>query len=232
KIGLIPVAFLGVLSAAWLLRDFRTTTADVSGDGCLVLAYHRVKPRPPLLLDMMAGQDEFTVYTDDFGKQMRTLKGSGATFIRPEELENIVRRRTQPPQKCTLITLDDADISQYEYAFPILKNEQIPFLLFVISGQVGAQDFNGMQMATWSQIREMTASKLATVGSHTHNMHQLSTSRQPVFMNPTAPDFPEDLKMSIATIGRELNLTVQYFAYPYGFGTPRTDEIALRSGMH
>jgi poly-beta-1,6-N-acetyl-D-glucosamine N-deacetylase len=132
------------------------------------------------------------------------------------------------------VTLDDADISQYQYAFPVLKKQHIPFLLFVISGRVGEQNFNAMEMATWPQIREMVLSELVTIGSHTHDMHELeSSSRQPPFMLPdNAGKFAGDLQTSLSTIQRELGTPVRYFAYPYGFGTPQTDGLTLKAGIH
>src|SRR5262245_37370341 len=99
--------------AATFLRIPRTTAADVSGDGCLVLAYHRVIPAPWLIERIVAGQDDFTIYDRAFEQQMRTLKAAGVRFIRPEELESIIKRKSTPPAKCVLMTLDDADVSQY-----------------------------------------------------------------------------------------------------------------------
>src|SRR5678815_2524068 len=90
-----------------------------------------------------------------------------------------------------------------------------------------------MEMSTWEQIREMVESGLATVGSHTHNMHEPGRSGLAVFADQEdATAFGEDLQTSIAAIQRELGATPQYFAYPFGFGTPQTDEATLRLGMH
>jgi peptidoglycan/xylan/chitin deacetylase (PgdA/CDA1 family) len=183
-------------------------------------------------MSILAIRDDFTVYVDDFEQQMATLKSKGAKFVRPQELENIVRRRSDAPEKCVLVTLDDGDVSQYQYAFPVLRREQIPFLIFVISGQIGRSDFNGIHMAAWPQLREMVASGLATVGSHTHDMHRMDSSRRPIFSNAAnTVKFDEDLHSSLTAIQHELGTPIEYFAYPFGFGTPQTDEIALRAGM-
>jgi peptidoglycan/xylan/chitin deacetylase (PgdA/CDA1 family) len=221
-------------------RGLPTEPLVLSGDGCLVLAYHRVIPRTGLsaFLDGLihptpsAGPDNYTLYSDSFELQLRTLKESGAHFITAADLERVVREKVAPPPKCVLVTLDDADISQYEHAFPLLKREHIPFVLFIISGQVGSPGFNGLEMATWPQIREMLDSGLATLASHTHDMHRLDSGRNPVFLNPqNTAQFRADLEASMRTIEQASGVRVRYFAYPYGFGMPQTDDAALSVGM-
>jgi poly-beta-1,6-N-acetyl-D-glucosamine N-deacetylase len=231
KITLAACVLIGVgVISLWYAPV--SPSPDVSGQGCLVLVYHRVVPRPLLLIDYLFGQDDYTVYESSFRDQIRSVKAAGGTFITPDELSDIVRRKAPPPPKCVLVTLDDAEISSYRYAFPILKSERVPFLIFVISGQVGSRKFKGLQMATWTQLQEMTASGLATIGSHTHDLHDATDSGQPVFTIPENLDqFSRDLELSIATIQEKTGERPHYFAYPYGFGTPNTDAFALASGM-
>jgi len=200
-------------------------------EGCLVLAYHRVTPSMPVI-DWIVSLDDYTLYQNTFEEQIHSMKLDGVHFITPQQLEAIVRDRRTPPDKCVLVTLDDGDISQYRYAFPVLRQEHVPFALFVISGQVGSSNFNGLEMATWPQIREMAESGLATVGSHTHNLHLQDQSHQPVFAKPEkTQQFLEDLQQSMLTIQRETGQAPKYFAYPFGFGIPQTDDAALRVGM-
>jgi peptidoglycan/xylan/chitin deacetylase (PgdA/CDA1 family) len=230
-----------LVSLDWFFHGFHTEPLVLSGDGCLVLAYHRVIPRTGLspFLDGLIhrtpsdGPDDYTLYSDTFELQLRTLKAAGARFITAADLERVVREKVAPQPKCVLITLDDADISQYEHAFPLLQREHIPFVLFTISGQVGSPRFNGLEMATWPQIREMLDSGLATLASHTHDLHRLDSRRQAVFLNPQyAAQFRADLETSMRAIEQASGVRVRYFAYPYGFGIPQTDDAALSAGMH
>ena len=230
----LTAAFVAVLIGifAWLPRTAQLSPDSMEGEGCLVLVYHRVQPRSWAPLEFLAGQDDFSVYADDFDRHMTTLKADGAQFIKPEDLESIIKRKTPAPQKCVLVTLDDGDSSQYRYAYPILKKERIPFVLFVISGRVGAKNYKGLEMVTWPQIREMMLSQLITIGSHTHDMHEMENSRQPIFMNPAnTGKFAEDLQLSLSTIQRELGTPSHYFAYPFGYGIPQTDAIVLHNGQ-
>ena len=232
KIVLIVGLLVG-LGTAFILFAPISPGPDLTGRGCLVLAYHRVVPRPWLPVDYLTfGSDEYTVYESSFREQVRSVKAAGGTFITPETLEDIVRRKSVPPSKCVLVTLDDADLSSYRNAFPILKAEGVPFLLFVISGRVGSRKFKGLEMATWAQLQEMTASGLATIGSHTHDMHDAPDGRKAVFTAPEKLEaFSRDLELSISTIQSNTGVRPYYFAYPYGFGTPKTDAFAVSAGM-
>ena len=59
-----------------------------------------------------------------------------------------------------------------------------------------------------------------------------AVSYVPLFVDPAnAAKLSEDLRLSLITIERELGAPVGYFAYPFGFGTPQTDGLALRAGM-
>ena len=229
-----------LVSLGWFFRGFHTEPLVLSGDGCLVLAYHRVIPRSgfsPFLDGLIHrtpsdGPDDYTLYSDTFEFQLRTLKAAGARFITVADLERVVREKVAPAPKCVLITLDDADISQYEHAFPLLQREHIPFVLFTISGQVGSPSFNGLEMATWPQIRKMLESGLATLASHTHDLHRLDSLRQAVFLNPQhTAQFRADIETSMRAIEQATGARVRYFAYPYGFGIPQTDDAALSAGM-
>ena len=135
-----------IVGVAWILhKPAKPNVLDLSGPGCLVLAYHRVLPLSTLFSQLVTRTDGYTVAEEMFERQIRSLKASGAQFIKPAQLESILKRRSAPPENCVLVTLDDGDISQYRYAFPALKREQIPFTLFLISGQIGAFTFNGMR---------------------------------------------------------------------------------------
>jgi peptidoglycan/xylan/chitin deacetylase (PgdA/CDA1 family) len=78
----------------------------------------------------------------------------------------------------------------------------------------------------------MLDSGLLTLGSHTHNMHTVDAADKPPFLKPeNLKWFSEDLTTSVQTIQQQTGVRPQYFAYPYGFGMPQTDEIAMRQGM-
>lgn len=70
------------------------------------------------------------------------------------------------PEKPVLITFDDAREGVYRYAYPILKQYGMPFTLFVIGKSLNQPDF-----LTYDQVKEMIASGLCTIGSHSYDSH-------------------------------------------------------------
>lgn len=205
-------------------------------EGCLALTYHRVRKDRIMtkVIESLTTSDElrnYSVYESEFERHMKTLLETDATFVTPVELRQF-RERGDYPKNCVWISFDDVDESVYENAFPILKKYQIPFTLFVIAGHVGDPDFDNLTLATWEQIQEMVDSGLATVGSHTYDMHYLKDD-EPAFFDPLAKDvFLKDLIKSKQTIETNLKgVEVVDFAYPYGEGKDELVPIIKQAGF-
>ena len=67
-----------------------------------------------------------------------------------------------------MFTVDDGLLSFYNNAWPILKEREIPFILFVNTREVGS--FNYMN---WDQILELHKSKNVEIGNHSHSHEYL-----------------------------------------------------------
>ena len=223
-------------------EDENNTSDELRGDGCLVLSYHRVLPSnlpaklSYSLLKHYTNDNELELYSvlgDEFEKQMEYLISKGVHFATVEELNSYLKGGKNLPQKSVLITFDDVDLSVYTNAYPILKHRNIPFVLYVISGHAGSKNFNNLKLSTWAQIKEMADSGLADVGSHTHDFHYLGKRKNPPFLDPdNHMKFFEDISLSIKTIEKELGIKTNHFSYPYGFGTPQTDDLVLKAGIN
>ncbi|MFC6603534.1 polysaccharide deacetylase family protein [Ectobacillus funiculus] len=167
---------------------------SLSDDGCLVLNYHRIRSPDwfTKTLEKLTHNTELTtysVYTNEFKKQILYLKEKGIPFITPADLETYVSGEKPMPKKCALITFDDIDVSVYEHAYPFLKEENIPFTVFIITGQVGNPDFDGLKMVTWKQLEEMNRSGLATIGTHTHKLHYIEPNEKAPFLKEKKFEF-------------------------------------------
>ncbi|PAE07162.1 polysaccharide deacetylase [Terribacillus saccharophilus] len=208
---------------------------DLNQDGCLGLNYHRVR-RPTVFnktVSFFTRSDELTrysVYTDDFEGQLKKLKDMDVTFVAPEDINRYQKEGTFP-DRCVWINFDDIDRTVYENAFPLLEKENVPFTLYVIAGHVGDKDFQNLQMATWTQIQEMADSGLATIGSHTYDMHRLEAGK-PLFLDDNNLDaFAKDLEKSKAAIEKHLNIDPVTFAYPYGNTNDKVAQVVQDAGF-
>lgn len=212
---------------AWKVYDVSSTTHEEVPDAtliatenvCLGLNYHRVK-RPNTwnkLVENVTGSSElirYNVYADEFEKQMTWLQNEGVHFATQADL--LGYRAGKPmPKKCVWVSFDDVDHTVYENAFPILQTKQIPFTLFIITGRVG-EAFQNLDLAPWSELKEMQQSGLADFGTHTHDMHYVKDGSAMFLPENQQDELRKDLTASIAAIESELGTRVTTIAYPFG----------------
>ena len=105
--------------------------------------------------------------------------------------------------KKILLTIDDAFLSFYENAWPILKKNEIPFILFVSTEPIGKRGY-----MTWEQIKEIEKEKFAFIGNHSHTHEYL--------INFSFADFKDDIKKSIEIFNNNLGYNPIFFSYPFG----------------
>lgn len=189
-------------------------------DNCIALDYHRVRNSNiwNIFMQKVFGSDElnhYSIYTDEFEKQMDRLIEEGAYFATLEEVEKF-RRSGEFPDKCVWICFDDADETLYKNAYPILKERNIPFTVFVIAGQVGNKDFSNIALCDWDQLKEMRDSGLASFGSHTYNMHYFEDNGAKFLEKDLHKEFFEDIKKSKEVLENELEVKITSIAYPFG----------------
>lgn len=235
------VLSLVLLAAGRRPAPVRGNAAEASthleGEGLVVLCYHRVLPSAFLRLGRFLWPSEaelarYTVGTKEFAAQLDYLQKQGVRFVTADEAEDYLAGRKIFSGKLVLVTFDDGDLSVYREAFPVLRERQIPFVLFLITGQVGKQ-WQGFTMCSWEQVREIVESGLCTVGSHTNDLHYLDReTKQPVFLLPgKEPLFASDVQGSKDALRQRLGIEARCFAYPYGFGNPSTDRILASEGI-
>lgn len=208
---------------------------ELKEDGCLGLNYHRVQDDSLLVKSarsLLQSNElvQYSVLKSEFQQQIDALVEEGAVFLNEEQLLK-AKAEGAFPKKCVWISFDDIDRSVYENAFPILKEANVPFTMFVIAGQVGSEDFSNLEMATWDELREMKESGLADFGSHTFDMHRFE-GETPIFLLPDQGDeFKEDLEKSVEKIESELDITVKSIAYPYGDTNEQVTRVVKEQGL-
>ena len=71
-------------------------------------------------------------------------------------------------KKKILITIDDGFRSFYDEAWPYLKKNKIPFILFVSTEPVGNNGY-----MNWDEIKEIEESEFGYIGHHSHTHEYL-----------------------------------------------------------
>ena len=138
---------------------------------------------------------------DIFKQQIEIIEDSNYKFNNPSEFEKMFS--TPKIKKEILITIDDAFLSFYQEAWPFLKKNKIPFILFVSTEPVDKRGY-----MTWSQIREVESEDFAFIGHHSHTHDYL--------INETNDQFISDIEKANKIFLKELGYIPNLFSYPFG----------------
>jgi len=136
-----------------------------------------------------------------FKQQIKIIRNSKYNFYDPKDL----KKNFYIPkiQKKILITIDDAFSSFYEVAWPYLKEEKIPFILFVSTEAIGKSGY-----MTWDQIKELEKENIAYIGNHSHTHDYL--------VDLENKDFIKDINTANAIFIKNLGYNPIFFSYPFG----------------
>lgn len=199
RFGALGVGVLGF--GIWAVGTSNPAAAQAPGldrvdNGAVVVLYHRF------------GESDFpstNVTLEQFEAHLALLT-AGRYAVRPvpEILAALAEGQSLPPRTVG-ITIDDAYLSVWTEAWPRLKAAELPFTLFVSTDRV---DRETPRYMTWSQLRELAASPLVTIGSQTASHLHMAAQ--------TPERNREDILRSNARFERELGSRPLLFAYPYG----------------
>ena len=160
--------------------------------GILSLIYHRFDESkyPSTNIQMSVFKDQINI-----------IKDLNYKFYNPENLEKNFNKEKN--EKKILITIDDGFSSFYENAWPYLKENKIPFILFVSTEAVGKSGY-----MTWDQIKEVEKVPTAFIGNHSHSHDYL--------VNFKSSDFLNDIKTANKIFIEKLGYNPIFFSYPFG----------------
>ncbi len=136
-----------------------------------------------------------------FKDQIKIIKSLNYNFYDPVNLEK--NFDIEKKHKKILITIDDAFSSFYEVAWPYLKSEKIPFILFVSTEAIGKNGY-----MTWKQIKELEKESNVYIGNHSHSHGYL--------VNFTKENFTKDVNTASQLFIENLGYNPIFFSYPFG----------------
>ena len=141
------------------------------------------------------------IQMDIFKEQIKIIQNLQYKFYDPKNLDK--NFDTSKKEKKILITIDDAFFSFYKIAWPYLKEEKIPFILFVSTEAIGKNGY-----MTWDQIKELDKEKLVYIGNHSHTHDYLVDLKN--------DDFIKDIETASKIFIKQLGYNPIYFSYPFG----------------
>jgi poly-beta-1,6-N-acetyl-D-glucosamine N-deacetylase len=183
---------------------------EVSEKGIIALMYHRFEENK---------YPSTNIRINDFIKHIELMKNSNIEFIDEKTLKEIILKKKNYSEKKILLTIDDAFLSFYKNAWPILQKEKIPFILFVNTREINNRHPNYM---SWDQIREIHQSNLGIIGGHSFSHEYLAFA--------TEDEVIKDINKSIEDYKRELNFNPEIFSYPFGEYSLEVKNIVKKLG--
>lgn len=229
----------------------------VPADRIPVLCYHYVRaPGGPLQfarvfgyvvlsLPLLDDSEIWKVSRRGFDRQMQYLVSHEYHTVTLDDVHEWQMGRRELPAKSVVITVDDGEESAYKYIYPVLAKYNLHATLFVVTSRVGTV-WNHMHLLDWNHLREMQRSGVFDIESHTHDMHYkvgAGNDLKPVYLaaseDPSARAVGtrwdtvlfDDLARSRVIIEQQIGRTPHYLAWPYGFGNPAVDQVAVQAGF-
>lgn len=212
---------------------------DTYTDQVVVLMYHHLDPEE---------NSSSTISPKKFAQHLAMLKQEGFNVISLQQLGDFLAGNGEVPPKAVVITFDDGYQSNYQYAYPLLKEHEFPAAIFVIVSRIGRTE-GEIPKLSWTQIEEMHREGIS-FQSHSFDGH---------YTIPTSPEGDEkpflaaemydagtgakegvaqrqqrvyqDLKTSKEILEARLGEPVEYFAAPYGWYDDVTIAAAREAGF-
>ena len=247
---------LQLLCCGWLLFSANLAAA---ADRLLALGYHDVRDNLAINYD----PDQYAVTSEHLAAHFRWLQAHNYRPVSVDQVIRAVESGGRLPYKAVLLTFDDGFRSVYTHVYPLLKTFGYPAVVSPVTSWIESDtpiDYNGQQLTadaflTWQQMREMQASGLVEIASHSDNLHrgiignpqgnrqpaavtlQYLTTNSPLpagmYESPTQnrSRIDEDLRRSVALIEQNLGVRPRLITWPYGAWNELTRELATGLGL-
>ncbi|MEX0975167.1 MAG: polysaccharide deacetylase family protein, partial [Bacillota bacterium] len=210
--GVLLTLVLGTSALAWADRR---VPLDVPVP---VLLYHE------LTADTVSPKG-MIVPLHEFREQMTLLKDCGYESITASQLEAHLAGRGTLPSRPVLITFDDGYESVYTLAYPVLRDLGLRATAFVVGTTLRTPNH-----MTFEQLREMSASGVVEIASHTYAGHG-GTADAPDIRSWTEDQVIADLSTLTAVLRAEKVPMAPAFAYPFGDPSAALESAVRKLGF-
>ena len=169
-----------------------------------ILIYHSIHPSYPL-----------SIRPANFERQMKYLADNKFRVISLDRLQDFLD--AEEKGNFIILSFDDGYADNFDYAFPILKDFNLPAIIFLATRFINQDKFDdyyqnarfypGLRFLNWKQI-DLMLSHGISFGSHTHSHIDLD--------NASSEEIEKEIITSKEIIEEKIGKAVHFFAYPFG----------------
>ncbi len=159
---------------AWILLLLPPAAAAGDKGDFLALCYHDVQ-------DVVNDPEGMAVSTANLAAQFQWLAENHFHPVSLDQLMAAAAGKEKLPANPVLLTFDDGFRSFYTRVYPLLRLFRFPAVLSLVGSwqevpagkmvNYGGKLLPREQFVTWKEVREMVASGLVEVGSHSYDLH-------------------------------------------------------------
>jgi len=183
-----------------------------------ILLYHRFGP---------SASDSMTTPTPFFESHLIYLSDNGYTVIPLKDLVDYhLGRRTPPPLRSLVITVDDGHQSVYTDMLPLLKKYHSQATLFLYPSAIS----NASYALTWNQLREMKETGAFDFQSHTFWHPNFKQEKKRLKSDQYEVSVKMQLTKSKEKLEKEFHTRVDMLAWPFGIYDEHLMQKAAEAG--
>lgn len=180
-----------------------------------ILMYHYLSD-PPANADIY--RRDLSLSPTRFAEHLDRITRDGYTVIPLYDLVAYLLEGTPLPPKPVVITFDDGYRDNYENAFPLLRERNLPATFFVVMEFINQER---PEYLTWEMVREMAA------GGMTFEVHGVDHT---TLRGRSQADLEFQALRSYETLQNLLNLRPRFVSYPAGEYDQQTIDIFQKAG--
>lgn len=197
-----------------LITLLSTLVFSLSASALVVLQYHHVDDHTPASTSTRPA---------DFKQHLQMLKDEQMQVMDLNTALNALNQGQSLDEKALVITFDDAYISIYTQAWPLLKEANLPFTVFVNPQQIDAQL---KSMMSWEQLKELQDHGVI-IANHGQT-HPYLIEQQ----GDLAAFLEQEINAAEARLKEKLGTSHKLFAYPYGEFNLAITQWLKQQGYH
>jgi peptidoglycan/xylan/chitin deacetylase (PgdA/CDA1 family) len=214
----MKISSLALAGLLFWICPAEAASEAVSAGGVPILLYHRFGP---------VVADSMTVTTPVFESHLRYLHENGyKVFPLRELLGMYFSGRVPADSRCAVLVADDAHISVYTTALPLLRKYNAHMTLFVYPSAVS----NASYAITWDQLRELRATGLFDFQSHTYWHPNFKKERERLAPAEFEKLVHMQFTKSREKLEKELGGKIDLLAWPFGIYDPWLMSKAAEAG--